>query len=68
MKCMYECTYYEMHVQYDVMKCMHDCNYCEMYAWMHDVVQKDEISMHVISCTTRDLLMHEALLEMHMML
>ena len=45
MKYMYECTYYEMHVQYNVMKCMHDCNYYEMYAWMHDVVQKDEISM-----------------------
>ena len=27
------------------MKCMYDYNYHKMYAWMHDAIQKDEISM-----------------------
>ena len=27
------------------MKCMYEYNCCKMYAWMHDVIQNDEISM-----------------------
>ena len=24
---------------------MYEYNYCKMYVWMHDVIQKDKISM-----------------------
>ena len=27
------------------MKCMYEYNYYTMYVWMHDAIQKDEISM-----------------------
>ena len=48
------------------MKCMYEYSHHKMYAWMHDAIQKDEISIR--NKENMNLLVYGALLGMNMIL